>query len=209
MKRILTLLLVTIVAVMLVGCQANNAGTTDNKTAENKTAASNTGTTVEKALKDVVGVKIKYTADYTITASGTTQTITQAMNLPKFVMVTPQSRSIFDGTNFIVCSNQGGWQCFKMAVQAPQSVDISDKVSQGKVTSTFQGACTVAGETGLKYKIVSEGVESTVCYTLDGILLEMTTQGMSMTATKVSRTVDDSLFTPPAEPKDISQMAKY
>ena len=46
--------------------------------------------------------------------------------------------------------------------------------------------------------------KSTMCYTKDGILLEMTTTQIIMTSTKILRSVDANTFTIPATPKDLT-----
>ncbi len=164
-----------------------------------------------KSLKDILTARVKYTVDYDLTAAGKTQKMTMLMDLPKFatLMKTEQgdAKTIFDGNTIYVCNNmQGSWQCFKMEAQQPDSVKIEKDVESGNVQSTYLGTCSRAGESGMKYEITTQNVKSTVCYTSDGILLEMTSPQSTMLATKVSRNVDSSEFVPPAAAQDLSQM---
>jgi hypothetical protein len=162
-------------------------------------------------LTDIVSKKIQYSADYSITSAGNTQVVTEVFDLPKFVMITKtthgDTRSIFDGTNYVVCSeNLGSWTCYKMNVQqSTQTEDVSNKVKQGADIKEM-GTCSRAGESGKKYEITNNQIITTVCYTNDGIMLETESSGMTMYATKVSRSIDTSLFVPPATPKDMSSM---
>jgi hypothetical protein len=181
----------------------DNLGATPSEPA--KTADQPTAT---KGLKDILGAKLKYKAEYKITSDGETSTVSMAYDLPKFSQSTKmeegESKTIFDGESFIICSKDDEWQCFKMKTEAPDSVQTEDSIRDGSVVPKAVGSCKVAGESGLKYEVTAEGVTSSICYTTDGILLEMTTEGMSMTATSVSRSVAASEFVPPAEPQDLS-----
>jgi hypothetical protein len=157
-----------------------------------------------------LGGQVKYTVDYDVTASGQTVKTTMVMDLPKFVMVSVaqgiETRSIFDGSSMTVCSKpQGSWMCFKQDVKV-DSQKIEGEVKSGTAKTTYLGACSVAGEAGMNYEVESNGVKSNVCYTSDGILLSMKTTSTEMKATKVSRTVDSSLFTPPASAQDLSNL---
>jgi hypothetical protein len=171
------------------------------------------GSVIDK-LKLALSAKnmAKYTADYTTTAAGVTITMTQAFDLPKYAIESTtmgiQSKTIFDGSKAITCMNQNGWQCFELtSAQSPtaaqDSVESSVDAADAQVTSL--GACSVAGESGTKYKVTTAQGSSTICYTNDGILLsmEMSANGQTVTmqATKVSRSVDASAFVPPATPQ--------
>jgi hypothetical protein len=168
-----------------------------------------------KSLKDVLSAAdMRYTADYKITSPSGTQTMTQVYDLPRFVSIMKleqgTTRSIFDGETFITCNDmQGSWQCIQMVNQDMGTAQSAETdIKEGNVAPRYIGACSVAGESGSKYEYNAKGVTTTVCYTSDGIMLEMTTSEpkVTMVATKVSRSVDEKLFTPPAKPVDLASM---
>jgi hypothetical protein len=175
-----------------------------------KTEVKSTG----KALKDVLSAAdMHYTADYKITSPSGTQTMTQVYDLPRFVSIMKleegTTRSIFDGERFITCNDmQGSWQCIQMENQDLSTQNVENDIKEGNVAPRYVGTCSVAGESGSKYEYNAQGVTTTVCYTSDGIMLEMTTSEpvVKMVATKVSRSVDEALFTPPAKPVDLASM---
>lgn len=198
-----------VLALFLTACGSDDSAVIG----DNNTAATNNDDTGQKDLKDIFsGRTVKYTGEYTISAYESMYDITQVYDLPKFAMVTmngaEETRTIFDGTDMITCSNSDSeWQCFKMTVEKTESAELESEVSSGKATTKLIGTCTFAGETGTKYEVVSEGTKSTVCYTSDGILLEMFTDPeYYIVAKKITRTVDPKMFTPPAEPIDINSM---
>jgi len=205
--------MLVVLALFLTGC--SNGTVDDNSTSvikDNTTVKTDTKTE-SGDLKDIFdGRTVKYTGEYTISAYEAMYDITQAYDLPKFVMITmngeEETRSIFDGTDMTTCTNTDDeWQCFKMAVDKPESAALESDVNSGKATTTFLGTCTFAGETGKKYQVVSEGAKSTVCYTDDGILLEMFTEPeYYIVAKKITRSVDSKLFVLPAEPIDLNAM---
>jgi len=219
MKKIIFLI---IVLILIAACenktslQQNSKVETTQQTQETQSVKETTQSSGEKTqakgLKDIfAGPKVKYTADYAITAEGKTVNSRYIMDLPKFAMETNIdegiSKSIFDGTTYYVCSmTDTEWQCFKMPMQNPDTVETEKSVNDGTATTEYIGTCSQAGESGLKYSITSKGETSTVCYTSDGILLETITSEMSMVATKVSRTVAADAFIPPAEPVDIPNL---
>jgi hypothetical protein len=212
MKKIGLFLILALL--VLAACDSKSTTQQNSQTVQEKTQASaeqvkETSQPKTQSLKDIfAGVKIKYTADYEITSEGKTMNTKYIMDLPKFAMETNTdsgvSRSIFDGTTFYVCSMaETEWQCFKMPMQNPNTVETEKGVNDGTIVPVYLGTCSQAGESGLKYSVTDKGVTSTMCYTADGILLEMSTSKMTMTATKVSRTVAADAFVPPAEPVDI------
>ncbi|MGV8141964.1 MAG: hypothetical protein ACP5NW_05985 [Candidatus Woesearchaeota archaeon] len=169
----------------------------------------------DNVLKELFSDRtLKYTGEYTISAEESMDDVIYAFDLPKFVTIMKvgngEIRNIFDGTDMISCSSiEGPWQCFKMSVAQTQSIRTEEEISTGKATSRVIGECNVAGESGTKYEITSsDGMTSQVCYTNDGILLEMYTADPEyhMKATSISRFVDSSLFVAPAEAQDISEL---
>jgi len=198
---------------MMIGCSGNQSKdsapadsekTPIDKSADKVSAPSND-------LKDIVEKMPRYTADYDITTSGQTQKMKMIIAYPKFATVTEtlqgEVRSIFDGSSIISCADmQGSWQCFKMQSETPENIQTESDIKSGEAKTTYLGTCSKAGESGLSYEVENDGEKSTVCYTKEGILLEMKSRDTVMTATKISRSVSDSEFTPPAEPKDISSM---
>ncbi len=210
MKKI-SLIIIIAFAIFLFGCNGAQKTTTPTST-DTQNNAENTQTEVKEApLKQLFAAKpSKYTVDYEITTQGEKSNMKMAMDGIKFAQSTSaemiETKSIYDGQSFVSCTNmQNTWSCYKMTMQKPSTTDIEDQVNNG-VTTTYLGTCIVAGENGLKYEIkLNEAVDkSTICYTNDGILLQMTTTQMTMTATKVQRSIDESMFTIPAEPKDLS-----
>jgi len=195
--------------VFMTGCASTN-------NVEKTTDDSKTPTQVPAAKKDLASIldnMAKYSADYTITSkkenSVTKATLTYA--LPKFAMSTsiPEGdvKMIFDGTSIITCTNMENiWGCYKMTADKPESIKITESLKSGASKATIVGTCKQAGESGTKYQVDSDSVTSTVCFTNDGIILEMNNAETDMVATRVSRSVSDSDFTPPATPKDISSM---
>ncbi|MEK6822278.1 MAG: hypothetical protein AABY13_00490, partial [Nanoarchaeota archaeon] len=125
-----------------------------------------------------------------------------------------EARIIFDGTAVITCSNANGWTCFKTSGSATASAqqdvqaDVKANVDAAGTTIEAAGTCSRAGESGKKFRMTADGATTTICYTNDGILLEMAAntggQSVSMTATSVSRTVASSEFVPPATPQEFS-----
>jgi hypothetical protein len=204
-------ILIVALALVMTAC----TGTAPTKLPGDKTAdtavkeTTTTTTTTGKTLKDIFASKtLKYTADYTLTTDKSTDQITQVFDLPKYAMITKDSRTIFDGTTMTACTQANNeWQCFKMPVQQSQTEKVEASANEG--TTTTIGTCTIAGLTGTKYEVTAkDATKSQVCYTNDGILLEMTSGTTSMVATKVSRTIDNSVFTAPAEAQDLSGLMK-
>ncbi|MFH2021635.1 MAG: hypothetical protein ABIJ34_09595 [archaeon] len=163
-------------------------------------------------LKQVLMSRLtKYTAEYAITAQESTQNMKMVYDLPRFVTVTqtPQGevRTIFDNEKYFVCNNmEEGWQCYKMDIENSDSSKIESDVEDGKATVVYTGTCNIAGESGNRYEITSDNSKVSMCYTTDGIMLEMVTSNTEMKALSVARTVDSSLFTPPAAPVDINSL---
>jgi len=212
MKTLKTIILVGIILMML-GC-SNTKSDSSAPVDSEKAAADNSAKQVSATsnnLKDIVGLMPRYTADYDITSSGQTQKMTMFLAPPKYAtLITTQYgevRSIFDGSSFVSCTSmQGAWQCFKMESETPQNLDTENSIKSGEAKTTYLGTCSKAGESGSSYEIEQAGEKSTVCYTKEGILLEIKSRDTLMTATKISRSVSDSEFTPPATPKDISSI---
>ena len=206
-------LFLVFILLVLAGCANKSTVQQNSQAVQEKTQLTEqvkeTSQPKTQSLKDIfAGPKVKYTADYTITAEGKTTETTYIMDLPKFAMETNTdegvSKSIFDGTTFYICSMaESEWQCFKMTMQNPDTVATEKSVNEGTIVPEFLGTCSRAGESGLKYSVATKGVTSTMCYTKDGILLEMTTSKMSQIAKKVSRTVAADAFIPPAEPMNL------
>jgi hypothetical protein len=210
MRYNLFLAIFLVLLIFLSGCTSQN---NSSQQSGNQQAAGQ-GSSTDSSLQESLGKKIKYSADYTITSSGQTQTMTELFDLPKYVIImqaaSGETRSIFDGTDFIVCNNmQGFWTCYKMNTQTTtESEDVKKKVDEG-ATITKIGTCSRAGESGTKYEITYNGVTTKVCYTSDGIMLETETSTVTMYATKVSRSIDSSLFTPPVQPQDFSSLIPH
>jgi hypothetical protein len=215
MKKFVLFLFLSAI-VLVAACTTDTTQNSQTATPDKQVATQQVKETAKQAsnqpaatLKEIFsGAHVKYTADYTITSDGKTMATTYIMDLPKFAMVSTteqgDTRSIYDGSTFVVCSQyQAQWQCFKMPVQTPDAVNTEKSVNDGTVAPVYLGQCLVASESGLKYSVTTKSDTSTVCYTTDGILLEMTTAKMTMTATKVSRTVAADAFTAPAEPTSI------
>ena len=171
------------------------------------------GSALDK-LKEAMGARaaLKYTAEYeTQTPGAPKMTQTWAFDLPRMAIKTKsdeagESWSIIDGSKVIVCSKSNAeWQCFQVSNdQAP--TDPSEGLAgtlDDAPDVALAGACTRAGMTGVKYKVVAEGMSSSYCVTTDGILLETETtvdgQKTSQYATRVVRSVSASDFTPPAD----------
>lgn len=222
MKYSYIVILFVAMALLLTACSQSNSPATpavttgDNANAQvQNTATENTPAAAAKTLKEVfAGRTLKYTGEYTVTVNGTSSDLTQAFDVPKYVMLmntsSGESRTIFDGTSMVTCSNTGGsWQCLKITASQPESARVEDSVNQDTTKTVVIGTCKDAGETGTKYEVTpADGKKSTVCYTNDGILLEVTAEdsSYSMVATKISRSVDSTLFVPPAEPQDLSAL---
>jgi len=178
--------------------------------------ATNTPTgTVEDTLKKLFSERTAvYTADYTITDNESTQEMTQAFDKPRYATITNTTagvgKAIFDGTEMIACSTEGGaWQCFKVPMQEPTSAQIESKLNDTGTTTTIIGTCSVAGETGTNYEVTAQdGSITQVCYTNDGIMLEVKTTKpeSSIVATRIVRSVDSTIFTPPVQPQDLSSI---
>jgi hypothetical protein len=200
--------------------QKQNTDSVTSKTPETQTEKQPTKTETPttpkvegKSLKDILSVAVpKYTVDYSLTAgSNPVQTMTIALDLPKLATIIKTTQGdakvIFDGNTVNSCNNMAGsWTCFKMDVPKPANTQMESGIKDGSVISTLIGTCTQAGETGNKYEVNYNKSTSKVCYTNDGILLEMATPQSNMIATKVLRTVDSSVFQLPAAAQDISNM---
>lgn len=206
--KIYNILVMLVLIVFLTGCSNTNQ-VSDEKTSDVKTPTE--VSTSKKDLKSVLESATDYSADYTIVTKGETTNVKMVYDLPKFVMSTtiPEGdmKTIFDGSSFIICSNtENEWGCFKMTSDKPENVKITDDIKSGASKITESGTCNRANEKGIKYDVESEGIKSTICYTSDGILLEMKSSENEMYATKVSRSVSSSEFIPPATPKDLASM---
>lgn len=209
---------------LLFGCTSGEDTSTKDEVTENANSenqqSEQSGTqetektaTTGSSLSDILKSKsLKYTAEYEITAEGQKQTWIQSYDLPNFATVVKtsegESRMIFKDSTAYVCTDENGeWMCLKLATIEPNSNDeLESDVKEGDVEPVYVGTCSRAGLTGEKYSIVSEGKESTVCYTKKGIVLEMQSEDMTMVATKVSDSVDSKLFVLPAEPQDMGDL---
>jgi hypothetical protein len=197
--------------------QGNDIAAANNADAGNADASGGSagGSALDK-LKSAMGGKFKYTADYEITTpDGPKVTQTMSFDSPKVAMKMSQQGTqswiIYDGSKAIACTKASGdWMCLlageDLAPQEP-SEDVIASLDENPDVQ-LAGACTRAGETGVKYKVTVPEGSSEYCVTTDGILLESTTtaQGKktSMVATRVSRSVSASDFTPPATPVDMA-----
>jgi len=222
MMRALQIFAALLLVLFLVGCSGAPSETNEDTSAQESgdlesanEPAKPVDQTVTKDLKDILGANLKYKATYKITSEDETSIMTMAYDLPKFAqsssMEGVESRTIYDGKSFIACTNDEGWQCIKMTTETesettPSSLQTEETIREGDVEPVMVGSCSVAGEKGVKYEVTAEGTTSSVCYTTDGILLEMISEGFSMTATSVSRSVPTSEFVPPAEPVDLTAM---
>jgi hypothetical protein len=219
MKTIQILAAIMLV-VFLVGCNSSPTEIKETPEDEKNVQESEIKTTEpaktaeqEKGLKDILsGAKMKYKAEYEMTAEGETQTMTMAYDLPKFSYSAKadgvETKSFYDGESFVVCTKEDEWQCIKMQIEMPSNMQTEESIKEGESIPKATGTCTVAGEKGNKYEVSAEGITSSVCYTNDGILLEMISQDMKMIAKSVSRNVLASEFVPPAEPQDLTEMMK-
>jgi len=181
------------------------------------------GNALDKLKAAISGRTVKYTATYDMSAAGQTMQFTQAFDLPKYaidmVAAGVESKTIFDGNSMVTCTKSNGWQCFKVSTGQTQksaadaSGDLETSIKGDGVTVVAEGSCTRAGESGTKYKVTTGETSSTICYTSDGILLEMQSasggQSVSMVATSVKRSVASGAFTPPAEPQDLSAYGNF
>jgi hypothetical protein len=204
------LILILAVAFLVAGCGTQTQQEQQEKTVEQQEQVKEQ-TTEGKDLKDILAAQVKYTAEYDLTAGGQTQEMTYIMDLPRFAMKNKMAEgetwSIFKENEFIVCNNmQGSWQCMKVPVEQPETMATEKAIEEGTYKPVYKGTCSRAGQQGMKYEFSAEGMTTSVCYTSDGIMLEMSSEGFSMVAKSVSRNVDSSAFTPPATPQDISAM---
>jgi hypothetical protein len=194
----------------------SNSATEPTNSAESKVIVGNNvavGDNSASSLSQILGGKtLKYTATYDLTVENQKQVLTYVYDLPDFVMIVDvedgESRMIFKDSIAYSCTDaQGEWMCFKLAdVQTGDNDKLESNVEQGKAQTTYVGKCSRAGLAGEKYTVVSEGVTSSVCYTTNGVLLEMETEKSTMYATKVSQSIDSNMFKLPAEPQDFSKM---
>jgi hypothetical protein len=177
-------------------------------------AAPSGGSAFDKLKAAMGGKPAKYTADYELTTSGQTIKETMSFDLPRLAVKmtsgTVQSWTIVNDKTIVACTKQASWQCFTVTNQeAPKdpAADLQNSLNENPGV-TLTGACSRAGETGMKFKVVMNDASSDYCVTTDGIMLETTStsagQTMSMVATRVSRGVSEADFTPPATPVDMA-----
>ncbi|MBI2572897.1 hypothetical protein HYV86_03500 [Candidatus Woesearchaeota archaeon] len=227
-KQILfSMISVLLVALLLVGCTQSPQATEENEEApeqNNDEAAkieakadtkveAKVDVTAGKSLKELLSGKgTKYTADYTMTSPQANSQFTLVQDLPKLAyhmkMEQGESKTILDGDMIYSCTNMAGsWMCYKMQTNTLLASEQLEKdVETNKVNPVYKGACNIAGETGSSYEIINQDSEATVCYTADGILLEMTTSKpiqSSLKATSIKRSVDASAFVLPAAAQDM------
>lgn len=213
MKKIISLIVIIAFAVFLFGCKSAENTSPNTQSDTDTNTKSDNGV---KSLQQIFAAKTsKYTVDYTITTQEqtTTQSQTTSMRMAvdgaKFAQTTKsdiiETKWVFDGQSFVSCTAMSGqWSCFKMSMEKTQTANIEELANSGENTN-YLGSCSVAGESGLKYDITLKDMvdKSTICYTRDGILLEMTNPKTTMIATKVQRSADPAMFTIPATPKDL------
>ena len=206
--KIYQILVVLVLTIFIASC----SNTSDSVKTEVSSGKTPTETAVaKKDLTDILANMAKYKADYDITSNGSVVKASLVYDLPRFAMSTKIAegdvKMIFDGVSFITCTNmENEWSCFKMSSDKPETVKITEDLKSGASKTTIIGTCKRAGESGTVYEVESKDEKSTVCYTNDGIVLEMKNENAEMIATKVIRGVSDSDFTPPATPKDLNQM---
>lgn len=216
-RELFVLITLLVLAIFLVGCSSGEDDSSASSSSEDNDEGNevNQGSESESGndLSSILGSKsVKYTAEYEATMDGKKQTWVQAYDLPKFATIVRlpegETRMIFKESVMYTCNNlQEEWMCIKLAdVESTANDQIESDVKEGTAKPVYVGTCSRAGLSGQKYKVTSEGVETSICYTKKGILLEMETKDMTMYATKVSESVDPSLFTLPAEPQDFGSM---
>ncbi len=223
--RTMQILAALMIVLFIAGCGGAPSETNEDSSAQasgdqlgaDNEQAKPAGETATKGLKDILVEDIKYKATYKLTSDGETSTMTMIYDYPKIAQRTTvdgvESLTIIDGDSMIACTNDGGWQCFKIGgsetesgSEVATSSKTEDYIREGDVEPLMIGSCSVAGEKGQKYEVKFEEYTSSICYTTDGIMLEMITEDSSMVATSVSRSVSASEFEPPAEPQDLSLM---
>lgn len=120
--------------------------------------------------------------------------------------------AIYDGTNTITCIKAGplGNQCFRsksstVGTELGAGVDIDEilKDVDESVDATEISSQTIAGQESRCFSLKRKSGDGTACFTkADGILTLVETKDTDGTttlkATSVSKTVEDSLFAPPA-----------
>lgn len=207
--------------VFIVGC--SNTNNISNIDKNNNIWGNNTFDVVKvgvpvvgKDLSEILVMMTPHSVDYEITSKGNVSEATMIYALPKFAMISDlpdqgKIEMIFDGESMITCTNTDDvWSCYILTAETPETVKITEDIKSGVLKITIIGTCNVASESGSKYEIESDGVKSIVCYTHDGILLEMKNNESEMIATKVSRGVSDDVFVPPSQPKDFRALTnKY
>jgi hypothetical protein len=200
---------------------SNRWGASDitGSTAQNATNTTN-GTQARSLVATLNNKTTEYTVEYDITANSTVgnrvetieQQWIQSFNLPNFVTVMIdeendiETRTIYNNSVVYSCTNvDNEWACIELPdVEMNASNQLEQDVTSGVITSTYLGTCARAGEIGDQYRVVTDGVEYTVCYSADGILLELETEDVTMYATRVRDEADESLFELPAQPQLIS-----
>lgn len=199
-----SMVLIILMIVFASGCTSQQTGnqTTIPAQQQNTQLADNVAT---NSLTNPV----KYTAEYNYSSVGRSYVMTQIYDLPKYVTITKTdygySKTIYNGNEIITCSSdsKNKWTCYNMTAPTPVTVDMGNKIASGSVKPNVIGTCSRAGETGTKYETTFTTGKATMCYTSDGILLEMTQPGVSMFALSVSRSIDQNEFIPPVAPQVI------
>ncbi|MGV8141962.1 MAG: hypothetical protein ACP5NW_05975 [Candidatus Woesearchaeota archaeon] len=211
MKRILVLML--ILTLLVTACSTYTPQAQDTT----QTGTTDEGVQIEydNTLNGLFSDRItQYTVAYTLNVSELITDIIYVFDLPKYVTLTSvgggEVRIIFDGTNMVSCTSGvgsiGPWQCFKVSVAHTYATTIDNEITKGTAKMGVIGNCTVVGESGTKYEIVSsDNVKSQACYTSEGILLEMSIPELDyhIVATRIIKDYDSTLFVAPAEPQDI------
>lgn len=218
------------------GKGAENASDTAKKAKEKVEKAagqadSTVGTELDKLLakrKDVVfsaNYDFKTTKDGKTTSSGKQVMYFKYPNMRMDLFTelngttTKSMMYQLDQKSYMCSDADGTMRCLDLSSMAAPSADQSaaqedyaDELSKNmdKYKVKFAKEETIANEKGLCYDIASGDMSTYTCFTTDGILLktinESAEMNMSMIANEIFRSVDDAVFTLPAEPTAMPKM---
>jgi len=224
--RTIAMMIMVLAAALLVAC----SGTAPDNDVEKAPADDAKGTSAPKEFLDFMTGKMnlewKIAYDLTVTTEGETMksTMTQYMKTEKKF----RFDSVYDGIEsqmymvndvLTTCTKMDGkWSCFKIASgekeeTTPSNVKFEESFEESPDDYSIlsDGTKQVAGVTAKCFKVVEKAQDAVVRYCIkDNLPLYVYTayEGTTseMIATSYSKSVSDSVFTPPAEAKDLGEM---
>lgn len=223
------LFLITLIALMVLGCAAEQSGTSAKTSADSEVSAPESDAKAEtfsEKFEDFVKKKFsaQFVVEYDMKGGEESYTMKQYVSGKKMRMdMTVEGRQIrtylLDAV-FYSCTNmEGDWQCIKIdsgedteKLAADYFEDVEN--NPDKYDIKYSGSKTVAGVKASCFTttVTEEGMSADVvqCFSAEGVplYLKADSDGMvaEMIAKSYSKVVKDSDFKLPAEAQDLSAL---